>query len=117
MLMLEKDINWNDLEIKYKRGTYIKRIVTSKPFTKEEEYFYISGFKNGRVDYKQKIVNEWWIYDQQALKENTADEMATIICSPDLIKETYVQMVSTFFGQKTLTWSSCPLLRNPLKVE
>ncbi|MCK9416530.1 tRNA(His) guanylyltransferase Thg1 family protein [Candidatus Dojkabacteria bacterium] len=36
MLMQEKSINWNDLEIKYKRGTYIKRIVTSKPFTKDE---------------------------------------------------------------------------------
>ncbi len=29
-----------------------------KPFTKEEEYFYISGFKNGRVDYKQKILEK-----------------------------------------------------------
>lgn len=36
MLMLEKGLNWNDLEVKYKRGTYIKRVVTSKPFTKEE---------------------------------------------------------------------------------
>jgi tRNA(His) guanylyltransferase len=34
--MLEKGLNWNDLEVKYKRGTYIKRVVTSKPFTKEE---------------------------------------------------------------------------------
>lgn len=36
MLMLEKGINWNDLEVKYKRGSYIKRIKTSKPFTAEE---------------------------------------------------------------------------------
>jgi tRNA(His) 5'-end guanylyltransferase len=35
-LMLEKNINWNDLLIKYKRGTYVKRVVTSKPFSKEE---------------------------------------------------------------------------------
>jgi tRNA(His) 5'-end guanylyltransferase len=35
-LFLEKGINWNDLPTKFKRGTYIKRIVTSKPFTVEE---------------------------------------------------------------------------------
>jgi tRNA(His) 5'-end guanylyltransferase len=35
-MMLEKGVNWNDLEPKYKRGTYVKRIKTSKPFTPEE---------------------------------------------------------------------------------
>ena len=35
-LMLEKGINWNDLPVKYKRGTYVKRVKTSKPFSEEE---------------------------------------------------------------------------------
>jgi tRNA(His) 5'-end guanylyltransferase len=35
-MMLERNVNWNDLEIKLKRGTYIKRIKTSKPFSLEE---------------------------------------------------------------------------------
>lgn len=35
-LMLEKSVNWNDLPVKYKRGVYVKRIKTSKPFTAEE---------------------------------------------------------------------------------
>ncbi len=35
-LMLEKGVNWNDLPAKYKRGVYIKRIKTSKPFSTEE---------------------------------------------------------------------------------
>lgn len=35
-LMLEKNINWNDLESKFKRGTYVKRIKTSRPLSKEE---------------------------------------------------------------------------------
>jgi hypothetical protein len=34
--MLEKGVNWNDLEVKFKRGTYIKRVKTSKPFSKDE---------------------------------------------------------------------------------
>lgn len=35
-LMLEKNVNWNDLETKFKRGSYVKRVKTLKPFTKEE---------------------------------------------------------------------------------
>ena len=35
-LMLEKYVNWNNLEPKFKRGTYVKRIKTCRPFTCEE---------------------------------------------------------------------------------
>jgi len=35
-MMLEKGVNWNNLETKFKRGTYIKRIKTSRKFTAEE---------------------------------------------------------------------------------
>lgn len=35
-MMLEKNVNWNDLDAKFKRGTYIKRIKTQKPFSKDE---------------------------------------------------------------------------------
>lgn len=35
-MMLEKGINWNDLDSRLKRGTYIKRIKTTKPFSIEE---------------------------------------------------------------------------------
>ena len=35
-MMLEKGVNWNNLETKFKRGTYVKRIKTSRAFTPEE---------------------------------------------------------------------------------
>lgn len=35
-MMLEKNVNWNNLEAKFKRGTYVKRVKTSKPFSQEE---------------------------------------------------------------------------------
>lgn len=35
-MLLEKDVNWNDLEVKLKRGTYVKKIKISVPFTAEE---------------------------------------------------------------------------------
>lgn len=36
MLMLQHGINWNNLETKFKRGTYVRRTVVNKPFSAEE---------------------------------------------------------------------------------
>jgi tRNA(His) 5'-end guanylyltransferase len=36
MLMLEKNINWNDYPAFFKRGTFVKKIVTQRKFTYEE---------------------------------------------------------------------------------
>lgn len=35
-MMLEKNVNWNELETRFKRGTYVKRTKTSRPYTKDE---------------------------------------------------------------------------------
>lgn len=35
-MFVEKGVNWNDLDVRLKRGTYVKRIKTSKPFSSEE---------------------------------------------------------------------------------
>lgn len=36
MLMLDKNVNWNDLEVRFKRGTYVKRFTTFATFSSEE---------------------------------------------------------------------------------
>jgi tRNA(His) 5'-end guanylyltransferase len=35
-MLTEKNVNWNDLAVKFKRGTYVKRFKISKPFSVEE---------------------------------------------------------------------------------
>ncbi len=35
-MILEKNVNWNDLDVKFKRGTYVRRVKTSKKFTDDE---------------------------------------------------------------------------------
>lgn len=35
-MMLERGVNWNELQNRFKRGTYVKRTKTSRPFTIEE---------------------------------------------------------------------------------
>lgn len=34
--MLEKKVNWNDLPVRYKRGSYVRRVVKFTPFPTEE---------------------------------------------------------------------------------
>lgn len=36
MLMLEKGVNWNDYPAFFKRGTYVKRVITERKYTCEE---------------------------------------------------------------------------------
>lgn len=36
MLITQKGINWNDVETRFKRGTYVQRQIVSKPFSPEE---------------------------------------------------------------------------------
>lgn len=60
-MMLENGVNWNDLEVKLKRGTYIKRIITSKPFTADELAALPpkhNAYKNPNLVIERSIVEE-----------------------------------------------------------
>lgn len=35
-MLLERDINWNDLKVKFKRGTYVRRTTKTSVITTEE---------------------------------------------------------------------------------
>lgn len=61
MLMLEKGVNWNDLESKFKRGTYVKRAVVSRALTNEERYSLPAGHnahKNPDLVITRSIISE-----------------------------------------------------------
>lgn len=90
------------------RLAYIKAIINSLD-VKASQRIGIS-----LEDYKAKIVNEWWLFGEQAIEQGTADEMAEIHCSDDLIADQYVELSFSFFGMSKKTYSSCPLLRNPV---
>lgn len=60
-MMIEKGINWNDLDIRLKRGTYIKHIKISKPFTADEFKTLPpmhQAHKNPSLIIERSIVNE-----------------------------------------------------------
>lgn len=60
--------------------------------------------------YKDRIVNEWWTFGSDSVKQNTIDEIVTVKCSHALAAKKSVEKVITFFGEFEETVYACPLL-------
>lgn len=61
-------------------------------------------------EYKKKIVNEYWIYGQDNIKENILDELSQVRCSFKLLTKSRTVKVRTLFGSYEKKISDCPLL-------
>lgn len=64
-------------------------------------------------DFKQKIINNWWIYGENAFENNVADELVEIFCSAELTKKTFDVEKN---GYKYI-YSKCPLVTHFIKKE
>lgn len=69
-------------------------------------------------EYKQKVVNELWLFGERAVKENAADKMVQIVCSKELLASRVEAETTkmTLFGPMSTkeVFSGCPLIRNPI---
>lgn len=70
-----------------------------------------------KKDYDASIVNELWVYGQAAVLSNHADEVANVRCSKELINGTYQDKVTSIFGAANITYSKCPLITAPIKID
>ena len=61
-------------------------------------------------EYKKRRLHEWWIYGQDNIKNNTADEVVTIRCSNKLLNSFRKESVNTIFGTFEYQVSDCPLV-------
>lgn len=68
------------------------------------------------TEFKDKIMNDWWVYGYQTIENNLADEMVFMLCSKDLMEQTTVTTINTWWGPITLHYSGCPLLNYPRKI-
>jgi ATP-dependent Clp protease protease subunit len=66
--------------------------------------------------YRDMIRDEYWIGGESSLKDRVADEVVLARCEKDLLGTEKSEIV-TFFGKITLTYSQCPLVSEPLKIE
>jgi len=68
-------------------------------------------------DYKNLIVNEYWVDGQDAVNANAADKVVLAKCDSSMITGTNIETVRTLFGSVRVTWSDCPLITYPLDVD
>lgn len=64
--------------------------------------------------YKEKVKDEYWVSNTDAVKQNVVDAAADIVCTSELIKSKVATVQATPFGIYEIIWSGCPLFRSPL---
>lgn len=66
--------------------------------------------------YKRLVWDEYWVGSQDAITQRQADEIVDIVCDKSLLgaKE---EIFQTFFGPVKVTFSKCPIIHAPLKVD
>jgi ATP-dependent protease ClpP protease subunit len=66
-----------------------------------------------RNQFRNKTVNEWWMYGENILKYRAADEIIKIECDSALTKSTFTKEYAPYI----YTYSKCPLVNGPVKKE
>lgn len=68
------------------------------------------------TDYKAMIKDEYWVSGFDSVQEKAADEKVNLRCGKSLNKTEQVSL-ETMFGSIEVKFSSCPIIRGPLKVD
>lgn len=62
-------------------------------------------------EYKKRVKDEWWVYGDDNVTQNTLDSITPAKCSNKLLKKFTSKTVDTlFFGKVTISKSKCPLI-------
>ena len=68
-------------------------------------------------DFNKKIAHDWWLSGSSIIRNNVADEMVHVNCDNSLLHKTREEEIDTFFGKIVLTFSMCPLARDPISQD
>ena len=66
-------------------------------------------------DFKEKTRDDWWLIGSEAVKNNAADKLVYVMC--DFKNQFYKENFDTLFGSIQITYSKCPVARDPYKIE
>jgi len=66
---------------------------------------------------RERSRDEWWLVGEQSVKANAADGSAAVLCTPALTKSTHEESFQNMFVKAKLTWSDCPLIEYPVKID
>lgn len=70
-----------------------------------------------KEEFESRINNDWWMHGLTAIENNAADDVAHVLCHPNLSNKKVTTTVQTFFGPIDVVYSACPLARNPLEIK
>lgn len=62
-------------------------------------------------EFERRTYNDWWMFGENALHENCADELSKVVCTSKLTNSTYTEDR----GSYTYTYSKCPLIGSYIK--
>jgi ATP-dependent Clp protease, protease subunit len=65
-------------------------------------------------DFKRLIAHDLWLSGSSIMKHNAADKMVHVGCDSVLLTKVHKEEIDTFFGTIVLTYSKCPLARDPV---
>jgi ATP-dependent protease ClpP protease subunit len=65
-----------------------------------------------RQDYQQKIDHDWWIFGEDNILENTADEIVLLSCSPDILNMVQVRQEKMSHYTFYVYNHKCPLFKD-----
>lgn len=68
-----------------------------------------------KSDYLSKILSDWWLYGNENVVENVADELIHVKCSPTIVNEKVKKQESFFGFDIEIEMSKCPVL-NDIKI-
>jgi ATP-dependent Clp protease protease subunit len=66
-------------------------------------------------DFKEKTRDDWWLIGSEAVKHNAADKLVYVMC--EFKNKFFKQQIETIFGTVQITYSTCPVARDPYKIE
>ena len=66
--------------------------------------------------YKEKIKPELWVHGFDAQEQNVADEVVLLQCGSTMNGEDTIK-IRTFFGAVSVVFDSCPLIRDPIRID
>jgi ATP-dependent protease ClpP protease subunit len=67
-------------------------------------------------EFLEKIRSDWWLFDKEIISAKAADRFTSVSCSKDLVASEYMETIRGPFGEVSLTWSSCPLIQQPVRI-
>jgi ATP-dependent protease ClpP protease subunit len=68
-------------------------------------------------EFKQRILNDWYMSGEDAITNGAADELIHVRCNQELIDSRSNYTKKEFFSSVIEEYSGCPLIRTPIRTE